>query len=156
QAARQAGFDPATARLMLHAQREQLTHAQHGLDRLQRIREALTQTPDTTVADREVIAQARARIDNIDLPGKQQLLDLLSVHAQAPASPPCPTGTGPGYQPTPPDYARHWPPISPSSHRLRVVPDITVHIDASELLVPHTAAESRSRAAPEQTTQTAG
>src|SRR5262249_54057442 len=80
QAARQAGFDPATARLMLHAQREQLTHAQHGLDRLQRIREALTQTPDTTVADREVIAQARARIDNIDLPGKQQLLDLLSVH----------------------------------------------------------------------------
>jgi hypothetical protein len=37
-AARQAGFDPATARLMLHARREQLTSAQHGLDRLQRIR----------------------------------------------------------------------------------------------------------------------
>jgi hypothetical protein len=68
---------------MLQARREELTHAQHGLDRLQRIRETLTQTPDTTRAYRQAIAHARARIDDLDLPGKQHLLDLLSVQAQA-------------------------------------------------------------------------
>jgi DNA invertase Pin-like site-specific DNA recombinase len=156
QAARQAGFDPATARLMLQARREELTHAQHGLDRLQRIRQSLTQTPDTTRADRQAIAQARARLDGLDLPAKQQLLDLLSVHAQVTGYHPCPTCAGTGYQPIPPKYDRHWPPICPSCHRLRVLPDLTVHTDAPELLVPHTTAESRSRAAREQTTQTAG
>jgi Recombinase zinc beta ribbon domain len=107
QAARQAGFDPATARLMPQARREQLTHAQHGLDRLQRIRETLTQTPDTTHADRQAIAQARARLDELDLPAKQQVLDLLSVQAQVTGYHPCPT--------IPPDYDRHWPPSCPAA-----------------------------------------
>jgi hypothetical protein len=156
QAARQAGFDPATARLMLQATREVLTHAQAALQRLQRIRETLTRLPDTTHADRQAVAQARARIDDLDLPGKQQLLDLLSVQAQVTGYHPCPTCTGTGYQPIPPDYDRHWPPNCPSCHRLRVLPEVTVNIDAPELLVPDTAAESRPRAAPEPNTQNAG
>jgi hypothetical protein len=156
QAARQAGFDPATARLMLQTRREQLTHAQHALERLQRIREALTQTPDTTHADRHAIAQARARIDNIDLPAKQQLLDLLSVHAQVTGYHPCPTCAGTGYQPIPPNYDRHWPPTCPTCHRLRVLPDLTVEIGATHLLLKHPTAECRSPAASGPNTQTAG
>ena len=155
-AARQAGFDPATARLMLQTRREELTHAQHGLDRLQRIRETLTQTPDTTHADREVIAQARARIDDLDLPSKQQLLDLLAVQAQVTGYHPCPTCAGTGYLPIPPDYDRHWPPVCPTCHRLRVLPDLTVDIGAAELLVPHIRTETRSRAVCSPSPQSAG
>jgi recombinase-like zinc beta ribbon protein len=132
----QAGFDPATARLMLQARREQLTHAQNGLHRLQRIRETLTQTAESTVADHAVLAKARARIDDLDLPGKQQLLDLLSVKAQVSGYRQCPTCAGTGYQPIPADYDRHWPPSCPSCHRLHVLPDVTVHIGAPELLAP--------------------
>jgi Recombinase zinc beta ribbon domain len=156
QAARQAGFDPATARLMLQARREQLTHAQAALERLHRIRETLTQTPGTTHADRQAIAQARARIDHLDLPGKQQLLDLLSVHAQVTGYHPCPTCAGTGYQPIPPDYDRHWPPTCPTCHRLRVIPDVTVEIGGTHLLLTHPTAESRSPAASAPNTQTAG
>jgi DNA invertase Pin-like site-specific DNA recombinase len=156
QAARQAGFDPATARLMLQARREQLTHAQHGLDRLHRIRQTLTRVPDTTLADREAVDRARARIDDLDLPGKQQLLDLLSVQAQVTGYHPCPTCAGTGYQPIPPDYDRHWPPTCPSCHRLRVLPDVTVEIGATHLLLTHPTAESRSPAASAPNTQTAG
>jgi DNA invertase Pin-like site-specific DNA recombinase len=156
QAARQAGFDPATARLMLQTRREELTHARAALGRLQRIREALTQVPDTTHADRQAIAQARARLDVLDLPGKQQLLDLLSVQAQVTGYHPCPTCAGTGYQPIPTDYDGHWPPSCPSCHRLRVLPDLTVEIGATHLLLTHPAAESRSPAASGPNTQTAG
>jgi hypothetical protein len=156
QAARQAGFDPATARLMVKARREELTHAQDGLDRLQRIREALTQLPDTTHADRQAVAQARARIHDLDLPGKQHLLDLLSAQAQVTGYHPCPTCAGTGYEPIPPDYDRHWPPSCPSGHRLRVLPDVTVHIGAPELLAPHIPTQTPSRAACSPSPQSAG
>jgi hypothetical protein len=133
---------------MLQARREELTHAQHGLDRLQRIRETLTQTPDTTHADRQAIAQARARLDELDLPAKQQVLDLLSVQAQVTGYHPCPT--------IPPDYDRHWPPSCPCCHRLRVLPEVTVHIGAPELLVPHIPTQTRSRAVWSPSLQSAG
>jgi hypothetical protein len=42
---------------MLQARREQLTHAQAALERLQRIRDTLTPVPDTTHADRQAIAR---------------------------------------------------------------------------------------------------
>jgi hypothetical protein len=121
---------------MLQARREQLTHAQNGLHRLQRIRETLTQTAESTVADHAVPAKARARIDDLDLPGKQQLLDLISVKAQLSGYRQCPTCAGTGYQPIPADYDRHWPPSCPYCHRLHVLPDVTVHIGAAELLAP--------------------
>jgi DNA invertase Pin-like site-specific DNA recombinase len=156
QAARQAGFDPATARLMLQTRREQLTSAQAALERLQRIREALTRVPDTTHADRQAVDRARVRIDELDLPDKQQLLDLLSVQAQVTGYHPCPTCAGTGYQPIPPDYDRRWPPSCPSCHRLRVLPDVTVEIGATHLLLTHPTAESRSPAASGPNTQTAG
>jgi hypothetical protein len=156
QAARQAGFDPATARLMLHARREELTHAQHGLERLQRIRETLTHTSDCTIGDQLVLANARARIDELDLPGKQQVMDLRSVQAQVTGYHHCPTCAGTGYQPIPPDYDRRWPPSCPSCHRLRVLPDLTVHIGAPELLVPHIPTETRSRAVCSPHPQSAG
>jgi uncharacterized protein (DUF3084 family) len=99
---------------MLQARREELTHAQHGLDRLQRSRETLTQTPDTTRADRQAVAQARRRIDDLELHGQQQLLDLLSVQGQVTGDHQCPTCAGTGYQPIPPDPDRHWPPSCPT------------------------------------------
>jgi DNA invertase Pin-like site-specific DNA recombinase len=146
QAARQAGFDPATARLMLQARREELTHAQDGLHRLQRIRETLTQTSDSTIAD----------IHDLDLPAKQHLLDLLSVQAQVTGYHQCPTCAGTGYQPIPPDYDRHWPPSCPSCHRLRVLPDLTVHIGAPDLLAPHIPTQTPSRAVTSPSPQSAG
>jgi hypothetical protein len=141
---------------MLQTRREQLTSSQAALERLQHVRETLTQVPDTTHADRQAIAQARARIDDLDLPGKQQLLDLLSVQAHVTGYHPCPTCAGTGYQPIPPDYDRHWPPTCPSCHRLRVLPDVTVEIRATHLLLTHPTAESQSPAASAPNTQTAG
>jgi hypothetical protein len=80
----------------------------------------------------------------------------LSVQAQVTCYHPCPTCAGTGYQPIPPDYDRHWPPTCPSCHRLRVLPDVTVEIGATHLLLTHPTAESRSPAACGPNTQTAG
>jgi DNA invertase Pin-like site-specific DNA recombinase len=133
-AARAAGFDATTARLMLHPRRTELAAAQQALTRLQGIQEALAHVADPTVADRETLDRARARIDELDLDGKQQLLDLLDVQAQVTGYHPCPTCAGTGYQPIPPGHHRHWPPSCPTCHRLGVLPELTVHIGNTELL----------------------
>jgi DNA invertase Pin-like site-specific DNA recombinase len=156
QAACQAGFDAATARLMLQHRREELAHAQDGLERLQRVRACLSGVRDSTLAGREAVDRARDRIDDLDLGGKQQLLNLLSVQMQVTGYHQCPTCAGTGYQPIPPGSDRHWPPSCPSCHRLRVLPDVTVHIGAPELLLPHATAEPGSRTASQPGTQTAG
>ena len=156
QAARAAGFDATTARLMVGPRHAELASAQGALTRLQGIREALTRVADPTVADRETLHRARARIDKLDLHGKQQIIDLLDVQAQVTGYHQCPTCAGTGYQPIPPGSERHPPPSCPSCHRLRVVPEVTVHVGASELLLAHATAEPGPRAASQPGTQTAG
>jgi len=134
QAARAAGFDATTARLMVQPRHAELASAQAALRRLQGIREALARAGDPTLADRETLQQARARIDELDLDGKQQLIDLLDVQAQVTGYQQCPTCAGTGYQPIPPGHHRHWPPSCPACHRLGVLPDLTVHLGNTELL----------------------
>jgi hypothetical protein len=119
---------------MVHPRQTELASAQAALRRLQGIREALARAGDPTLADRETLQQARARIDKLDLDGKQQLIDLLDVQAQVTGYQQCPTCAGTGYQPIPPGHHRHWPPSCPACHRLGVLPDLTVHLGNTELL----------------------
>ena len=141
---------------MVGPRHTELAAAQQALTRLQGIQEALTRVADPTVADRETLHQARARIDKLDLHGKQQIIDLLDVQAQVTGYHPCPTCAGTGYQPIPPGHHRHPPPSCPACHRLGVLPDLTIHIGAPELLLPHATAEPGPRAASQPGTQTAG
>ena len=155
QAARAAGFDATTARLMVGPRHTELAAAQQALTRLQGIQEALTRVADPTLADRETLHRARARIDKLDLHGKQQLIDLLDVQAQVTGYHPCPTCTGTGYQPIPPDHHRHWPPSCPACHRLGVLPDLTIHIGNTELLATDSPAQAPALTTG-PTTKTAG
>jgi hypothetical protein len=145
QAARAAGFDATTARLMLQPRHAELAAAQQALTRLQGIQEALARVADPTVADRETLDRARARIDELDLDGKQQLIDLLDVQAQVTGYQQCPTCAGTGYQPIPPDHHRHWPPSCPACHRLGVLPDLTIHLANTELLATTSPAQAPAR-----------
>ena len=146
QAARAARFDATTARLMVGPQHTELAAAQQALTRLQGIQEALARVANPTVADRETLQQARARIDKLDLHGKQQIIDLLDVQAQVTGYQQCPTCAGTGYQPIPPGHHRHWPLSCPACHRLGVLPELTIHIGNTELLATDSpAAAPRSR-----------
>ena len=155
QAARAAGFDATTARLMVEPRQTELAAAQHALTRLQGIQEALARVADPTVADRETLHQARARIDELDLDGKQQLIDLLDVQAQVTGYHDCPICAGTGYQPIPPGHHRHWPPSCPACHRLGVLPDLTIHIGNTELLATNSPAHAPALTTG-PTTKTAG
>jgi site-specific DNA recombinase len=142
QAARAAGFDATTARLMVQPRQTELAAAQQALTRLQGIQEALARVADPTVADRETLDRARARIDELDLDGKQQLIDLLDVQAQVTGYQQCLTCAGTGYQPIRPGHHRHWPPSCPACHRLGVLPDLTVHLGNTELLTTNSPAQA--------------
>ena len=155
QTARAAGFDATTARLMVGPRQTELAAALQTLTRLQGIQEALARVADPTVADRETLDQARARIDKLDLHGKQQLLDLLDVQAQVTGYHDCPICAGTGYQPIPPGHHRHWPPSCPACHRLGVLPDLTIHIGNTELLLTNSPADAAAPASG-PTTKTAG
>jgi hypothetical protein len=139
---------------MVQPRRTDLAAAQQALTRLQGIQEALAAVADPTAADRETLERARARIDNLDLDGKQQLIDLLDVQAQVTGYHPCPTCAGTGYQPIPPDHHRHWPPSCPACHRLGVLPDLTIHIGNTELLTTNSPAQAPALTS-EPTTKTA-
>src|SRR6266536_2043649 len=142
QAARAAGFDATTARLMVQPRQTELAAAQQALTRLQGIREALARVADPTLADRETLDRARAQIDKLDRDGKQQIIDLLDVQAQVTGYQQCPTCAGTGYQPIPPGHHRHWPPSCPACHRLGVLPDLTIHLGNTELLATNSPAEA--------------
>ena len=126
---------------MVGPRHTELTAALQALTRLQGIQEALTRAADPTVADRETLDRARARIDKLDLHGKQQIIDLLDVQAQVTGYHPCPTCAGTGYQPVPPGHHRHWPLSCPACHRLGVQPDLTIHIGNTEPLVTNRPAQ---------------
>jgi hypothetical protein len=100
-------------------------------------------------------ALSPGRIDELDLHGKQQLLDLLDVQAQVTGYHACPTCGGTGYQPIPPGHHRHWPPSCPACHRLGVLPDLTIHIGNTELLATNSPAQAPALATG-PTTKTAG
>ena len=127
---------------MVGPRQAELASAQRALTRLQGIREALTRVADPTLADRETLQQARARIDKLDLHGKQQIIDLLDVQAQVTGYHDCPTCAGTGYQPSPPGHHRRWPLSCPACHRLGVLPDLTVHIGNTELLATDSPAQA--------------
>ena len=155
QAARAAGFDATTARLMVGPRHAELASAQQALTRLQGIREALARVADPTVADRETLHRARARIDKLDLDGKQQIIDLLDVQAQVTGYHDCPICAGTGYQPSPPGHHRRWPLFCPACHRLGVLPDVTVQIGNTELLLTKSPADAAALTTG-PTTKTAG
>ena len=136
QAARADGFDPATARLMLQTRRDQLTQAQAALELLQQVRSTLTPARAADTADRNAVERARVRMEDLDLDGKQQVLDLLEVRAEVTGYHACDTCGGTGYAPIPPGTARHWPPSCPACHRLKVLPDLVVDIGHANLLLP--------------------
>ena len=140
---------------MVQPRHAELAAAQQALTRLQGIREALARVADPTVADRETLHQARARIDKLDLDGKQQIIDLLDVQAQVTGYHQCPTCAGTGYQPIPPGHHRHWPLSCPACHRLGVLPDLTVHIGNTELLATNSPADAAALTSG-PTTKTAG
>jgi hypothetical protein len=139
-AARADGFDPATARLMLAPRRDQLAQAQTALQLLHRVRTTLTPaaSPDHADrdADRDALQRARAGLEDLDVGGMQQLLDLLGVQAEVTGYHPCPTCAGTGYAPIPPGSQRHWPPSCPSCRQLKVLPDVAVDIGQAHLLLP--------------------
>lgn len=141
QAARQDGYDPATARLMVAALHADLQQAHDNLARLSSVRAALaTASRDSTPSDAvAVIEQARARPDALDTLGRQLVLDALGVTVHITGYTTCPTCAGTGYQPIPSGYGRHWPPGCPTCHRIRAVPDITVAITAPQVLLALTA-----------------
>jgi hypothetical protein len=115
QAAREDGYDPATARLMIATLHADLTHARDNLARLSAVRSALTTT--TTTTDTAGLAQtlhaARARPDELDTTSKQVVLDALGVTVHVTGYTTCATCDGTGYQPIPPGHGRHWPPSCP-------------------------------------------
>jgi site-specific DNA recombinase len=137
QAARDDGYDPATARLMVQSLHADLKHAHGNLARLSNIRAALsTATGDTTSRDAVALLwQARARPDGLDTHGKQLVLDALGVTVHITGYTTCPSCGGTGYQPIPPGYGRHWPPGCSTCHRFRTVPELTVTITAPQALL---------------------
>jgi DNA invertase Pin-like site-specific DNA recombinase len=103
QAARAAGFDATTARLMVGPRHAELAAAQQALTRLQGIQDALARVADPTVADRDTLDRARGQIDELDLDGKQQIIDLLDVQAQVTGYHDCPRpAPEPGTNPSDP------------------------------------------------------
>jgi site-specific DNA recombinase len=138
QAARDDGYDAATARMMIAPLHADLKRAQGDLARLSKVRAAITTTAGTdgaTPDPRQTIDRARLNLDNLDLPGKHQVLDTLAVTVQVTGYRLCDACGGTGYQPTPPGHGRHWPAICATCRRMGKLPEVTVQIGAPEALL---------------------
>jgi hypothetical protein len=85
-------------------------------------------------------------MEDLDLDGKRQILDLLEVRAEVTGYHACDTCGGTGYAPIPAGTARHWPPSCPACHRLKVLPNLVVDIGHANLLLPqpHTGRDTQS------------
>jgi len=149
QAAREDGYDPATARMMVQTLHADLKQAHDNLSRLSRVRAAITTiagaTSDPSGAQ-QTLEHARKRLDDLDVRSKQQVLDALGVTVQVTAYEQCAACGGSGYQPIPPGSGRHWPPSCPNCHRMRMTPEVTVHITAPQALLALTTHTSQSTA----------
>ncbi|PZS15080.1 MAG: hypothetical protein DLM57_13345 [Pseudonocardiales bacterium] len=134
QAAREDGYDPATARMMVHTLHADLTQAHDNLSRLSQVRSAITALAADTTDAHHILYHARRHLDHLDVHGKQHVLDALGVTVQVTGYTKCTTCGGTGYQPIPPGTGRHGPPSCPTCRRIRTTPEVTVHITAPQVL----------------------
>jgi site-specific DNA recombinase len=135
QAARDDGFDATTARLMVQPLQSELKQAQTDLSRLSKARAALIRVATDTEQLQATLERVRGRIDDLDVSGKQAVLDALAVEVRVTGFLPCPACGGSGYQPIPTNRGRRWPPRCETCLRMRHLPTVSVQIHAPEALL---------------------
>ncbi len=135
QGALDAGFDAATARLMVRSAQAELQAAQVVMHRLARARAvAQRQHVDTDLLS-HTLGRVEGRIAGLDLAGRRAVLAALEVRAQVTGYEACPVCGGSGYRACPPGAARGFPPACGHCRKLRRLPIIQVSITAPEALV---------------------
>jgi site-specific DNA recombinase len=135
QAAREDGFDAATARMMVQPLHTELKRSQADLSRLGKARAALTRLSTDNSQLQDVLDRVRGRIDDLDVEGKNQVLDALCVEVKVAGYEPCTECGGTGYQAMPAGVGRRWPPSCSSCQRMRQLPVVDVRITAPEALL---------------------
>lgn len=130
QAARDDGFDATTARLMVQPLQVALKQAQTDLSRLSKARAALLRVAADGEQLKATLDRVRGRIDDLDVRGKQAVLDALAVDVEVTGYAPCPACAGSGYQAIPNSRGRGWPPCCETCLRMRYLPTIAVEITA--------------------------
>lgn len=135
QEAREDGFDPATARMMVQPLHADLKRSQADLSRLGKARAALTRLSTDNSRLQRLLDRMRGRIGDLDVDGKQQVLDALSVEVHVTSYKPCGECGGTGYQAVPVGSGRRWPPSCPTCQRMRQLPVVDVRITAPEALL---------------------
>ena len=134
QAARDDGFDATTARLMVQPLQADLKQAQADLSRLSKARAALLRVAADGQQLQAALDRVRGRIDDLDVHGKQAVLDALAVEIHVTGYTPCPACGGSGYQQISGNSGRGWPPRCETCLRMRHLPTVSVHITAPEAL----------------------
>lgn len=135
QAARDDGFDATTARLMVQPLQADLKHAQTDLSRLGKARAALIRVAADSEQLQATLDRVRGRIDDLEVQGKQAVLDALAVEVSVTGYTPCPACDGSGYQPVSGKTGRGWPPRCETCLRMRQLPVVEVQITAPEALL---------------------
>lgn len=135
QAARDDGFDATTARLMVQPLQADLKQAQSDLSRLGKARAALIRVAADSEQLQTTLERVRGRIDDLDTPGQQAVLDALAVEVRVSDYKPCPACGGSGYQPIAGKNGRGWPPRCETCLRMRRLPVVEVQIIAPEALL---------------------
>jgi hypothetical protein len=133
--------------MMVQTLHADLKHAHDNLSRLSRVRAAITTIAGDATQARRTLHDARSRIDDLDVRGKQQVLDALGVTVQVTGYQQCATCAGSGYRPIAPGTGRRWPPSCPQCHRLRTTPEVTVQITAPQVLLALTTQTTDATAA---------
>jgi len=134
QGARDAGFDAATARLMVRGVQAELQAAQAEMARLARARAAAQRQHVGADSLSHTLSRVEGRITELDLAGKRDVLRALEVRAQVTGYAPCSVCGGSGYLACPPGAARGFPPACGHCHQLRRLPVLQVSIMAPEAL----------------------
>jgi len=135
QDARDAGFDAATARLMVRGVQAELQTAQAEMNRLARARAAAQRRHVGADLLSHTVAQVQGRIAELDLAGRRAVLAALDVRAQVAGYELCSECGGSGYRACPPGAARGFPPACGHCRKLRRLPVLQVSITAPEALI---------------------
>lgn len=135
QDARDAGFDAATARLMVRGVQAELQAAQAEMNRIARARAVAQRQHVGADLLSHTVSRVEGRIAELDLAGKRAVLAALEVRAQVTGYEPCPECGGSGYLTCPPGAPRGFPPPCHHCRKLRRLPVLQVSITASEALI---------------------
>ncbi len=135
QGARDAGFDAATARLMVRSAQAELQAAQAEMTRLARARAVAQRRHVGADLLAHTVSGVQGRIAELDLAGKRAVLAALEVTARVTGYEPCPDCGGSGYSPCPSGAARGFPPACGHCRKLRRLPVLQVSITAPEALL---------------------